>query len=76
MKQPNMNPALLRLLVVFPNVLSYFLLFGLVVYLITNYAFLRDNGALTVWAGITLLLAGMAGYTTYSIVKRIRAKVL
>lgn len=76
MNQPKMSPAVLRLLVIFPNLLSYVLLFGLVIYVITNYAFLSGTGAIKIWAIFIAILAPMSGYTTYSIVKRIRAGVL
>lgn len=76
MNQPKMNPAVLRLLVIFPNVLSYILLFGIIVFIATNYAALREAEALLTWGIIACVLAPMAIYTTYSIVKRIRAGVL
>lgn len=71
-----MNPAVLRLLVIFPNILSYFLLFGMVVYIITNYSVLVENGALKTWGIITAVFAPMVFYTTFSIVKRIKSGVL
>ncbi len=76
MNQPKMNPAVLRLLVIFPNVLSYILLFGVLVYLLTNYSALQAGGVLTFWIVLPIVLAPMAVYTTYSIVKRIKAGVL
>ncbi|WP_042475380.1 hypothetical protein [Bacillus ndiopicus] len=76
MNPPKMNPAVLRLLVIFPNVLSYILLLGIVVFIATNYAALHEAEALMTWVIIACVLAPMAGYTTYSIVKRIRAGVL
>lgn len=76
MNQPKMNPAVLRLLVIFPNVLSYLLLFGVIVYLLTNYSALQAAGALTFWIILPIVLAPMAVYTTYSIVKRMKAGVL
>lgn len=76
MEQPRMSPAVLRLLVIFPNVLSYVLLFGVIVYIVTNFAGIQEAGALNLWLIIAAVLAPMAIYTTYSIVKRIRAGVL
>lgn len=76
MNQPRMNPAVLRLLVIFPNVLSYFLLFGLIVYVVTNYSYLMENGAMKTWIIFIVILAPMAFYTTFSIVKRIKSGVL
>ncbi|UZM98139.1 acyl-phosphate glycerol 3-phosphate acyltransferase [Lysinibacillus sp. MHQ-1] len=49
MNQQKMPPALLRLIVIFPNVLSYLLLFGLIMFVITNYETLKATNNLTVW---------------------------
>ena len=76
MNQPKMSPAVLRLLVIFPNVLSYILLFGIIVYIITNYTFLKTAQSLNFWLIVLFVLTPMAIYTTYSIIKRIRAGVL
>ena len=76
MQQPTITPKLLRLLVVFPNVMSYILLFGVVVYIRTNLEFLKATDGLTMWLIIAALLGPISIYTTYSIVKRIRAGVL
>ncbi|KOY83302.1 acyl-phosphate glycerol 3-phosphate acyltransferase [Lysinibacillus macroides] len=73
MNQQKMPPALLRLIVIFPNVLSYFLLFGLIIFVITNYETLKANNNLTVWLIFIVVLAPAALYTTFSIVKKIRA---
>ncbi|MEK5232349.1 acyl-phosphate glycerol 3-phosphate acyltransferase [Lysinibacillus sp. FSL K6-0232] len=73
MNQQKMPPALLRLIVIFPNVLSYFLLFGLIVFVITNYEALKANDNLTVWLIFIAVLGPAAMYTTFSIVKKIRA---
>lgn len=74
--ETKINPALLRLLVIFPNVLSYFLLFGLIIYIATNFKGLQAAGALNIWLIITAVLAPMAIYTTYSIVKRVKSGTL
>lgn len=76
MNQPKISPAVLRLLVIFPNVISYMLLFGIIIYIVTNYTFLKSEEALNFWLIILVVLAPMSIYTTYSIVKRIRAGVL
>ncbi|MEK4229793.1 acyl-phosphate glycerol 3-phosphate acyltransferase [Solibacillus sp. FSL H8-0538] len=76
MNQPRMKPAVLRLLVIFPNLMSYILLFGVVVYIRTNLEALKAADALNVWLIIAAVLGPMAVYTTYSIVKRIKAGVL
>lgn len=73
MNGPKMNPALLRLLVIFPNVLSYILLFGIIVFIITNFQALQQTGGLILWGIVACVLAPMAAYTTYSIIKKIRA---
>ncbi|WP_341299527.1 acyl-phosphate glycerol 3-phosphate acyltransferase [Lysinibacillus sp. FSL H8-0500] len=73
MNQQKIPPALLRLIVIFPNVLSYFLLFGLIVFVMTNYETLKANNNLTVWLIFIVVLAPAAFYTTFSIVKKIRA---
>ncbi|CAM5710893.1 Acyl-phosphate glycerol 3-phosphate acyltransferase OS=Lysinibacillus sphaericus OX=1421 GN=LS41612_09540 PE=4 SV=1 [Lysinibacillus sphaericus] len=41
-----MPPAVLRLLVIFPNVLSYLLLGGLIIYVISNYEVLKTTESL------------------------------
>ncbi|MBD8026181.1 acyl-phosphate glycerol 3-phosphate acyltransferase [Ureibacillus sp. Re31] len=76
MNQTKINPAVLRLLVIFPNVLSYILLLGVIIYIITNFAGLKAANALTFWLILVVILGPMAIYTTYSIVKRIKAGVL
>ncbi len=76
MQQPTIAPKLLRLLVIFPNVMSYILLFGVVVYIRTNLELLKATDSLTMWLIIAALLGPIAIYTTYSIVKRIRAGIL
>lgn len=73
MNQQKMPPALLRLIVIFPNVLSYLLLFGLIIFVITNYETLKATDNLTVWLIFIVILAPAAAYTTFSIVKKIRA---
>ena len=73
---PKMNPGLLRLFVVFPNVLSYLLLIGVVIYILTNFSGLQAAGALTFWLVVLAVLVPMSLFTTYSIVKKIRAGTL
>ncbi len=68
-----MPPAVLRLLVIFPNVLSYLLLGGLIIYVTTNYEILKATESLKVWLIFIAVLAPAAAFTTYSIVKKIRA---
>jgi hypothetical protein len=73
MNQQKMPPALLRLIVIFPNVLSYLLLFGLIIFVNSNYDTLKATDNLTVWLIFIVVLAPAAAYTTFSIVKKIRA---
>ncbi|EFI67416.1 hypothetical protein BFZC1_17614 [Lysinibacillus fusiformis ZC1] len=73
MNQQKMPPALLRLIVIFPNVLSYLLLFGLIIFVMTNYETLKATNNLTMWIIFIVVLAPAAAYTTFSIVKKIRA---
>ncbi|WP_217581297.1 acyl-phosphate glycerol 3-phosphate acyltransferase [Lysinibacillus sp. GbtcB16] len=73
MNQQKMPPALLRLIVIFPNVLSYLLLFGLIMFVITNYETLKATNNLTVWIIFIVVLAPAATYTTFTIVRKIRA---
>ncbi|MGE7808060.1 acyl-phosphate glycerol 3-phosphate acyltransferase [Lysinibacillus capsici] len=73
MNQQKMPPALLRLIIIFPNVLSYLLLFGLIIFVMTNYETLKATNNLTVWIIFIVVLAPAAAYTTFSIVKKIRA---
>lgn len=73
MNQQKMPPALLRLIVIFPNVLSYLLLFSLIIFVMTNYETLKATNNLTVWIIFIVVLAPAATYTTFSIVKKIRA---
>lgn len=76
MQQPTMSPKVLRLLVIFPNVMSYILLFGVVVYIRTNLDLLKATNGLTMWLIIAAVLGPISIFTTYSIVKRIRAGAL
>lgn len=73
MNQPKMPPAVLRLLVIFPNVLSYLLLGGLIIFVSTNYEALKAAENLTIWLVFIAVLAPMAAFTTFNIVKKIRA---
>lgn len=76
MQQPTISPKFLRLLVIFPNVMSYILLFGVVVFIRTNLAELKATDSLTMWLIIAAILGPISIYTTFSIAKRIKAGVL
>ncbi|WP_108306885.1 acyl-phosphate glycerol 3-phosphate acyltransferase [Metalysinibacillus jejuensis] len=67
------HPALLRLFVIFPNILSYVLLIGLVIFVTSNYAILQQSGALAMWLAIIAILAPAALFTTYRIRQKIKA---
>lgn len=73
MDQQKIPPAVLRLLVIFPNVLSYLLLGGLIFFVSTGYEGLKAAGNLNIWLVSIAALAPMSMMTTYSIVKKIRA---
>lgn len=76
MQQPTISPKVLRLLVIFPNVMSYILLFGVVVYIRTNLDMLKATDGLTMWLIIAAVLGPISLYTTFSIVKRIKNGLL
>ncbi|MEK4385760.1 acyl-phosphate glycerol 3-phosphate acyltransferase [Solibacillus sp. FSL W7-1464] len=76
MQQPTISPKVLRLLVIFPNVMSYILLFGVVVYIRTNLDMLKATDGLTMWLIIAAVLGSISLYTTFSIVKRIKNGLL
>ncbi|MEK5080222.1 acyl-phosphate glycerol 3-phosphate acyltransferase [Solibacillus sp. FSL W7-1436] len=76
MQQPTISPKVLRLLVIFPNVMSYILLFGVVVYIRTNLEMLKATDGLTMWLIIAAVLGPISLYTTFSIVKRIKNGLL
>lgn len=76
MNQPTIPPKVLRLLVIFPNVMSYILLFGVVIFIRTNLDALKAADALTMWLIIAAVLGPISIYTTFSIVKKIRRGTL
>lgn len=67
------HPALLRLFVIFPNILSYVLLIGLIIFVTSNYAILQQSGALAMWLVIIAILAPAALFTTYRIRQKIKS---
>lgn len=75
-KKQKMDPKLLRLMVIFPNILSYFLLFGLIVFTFTQYAELKAAGNLWFWLVTTAVLAFMSVSTTWQISKKLKAGTL
>jgi len=71
-----MNPKILRLMVIFPNVLSYLLLIGVIVYTFTNFSGLQAAGGLWFWLLTTVVLATMSVTTTISISKKMKSGAL
>lgn len=76
MNQPKINPALLRLFVVFPNILAYCLLGGIIFFVVTNYEGLKEADALNFWLILLGIFIPITLYTTYSIIRKIRAGTL
>lgn len=76
MNQPKMNPGLLRLFIIFPNVLAYCLMFGVIFFVVSNYEELKAADALNFWLILLLIFVPMTVITTFSIIKRIRAGTL
>lgn len=70
------NPKLLRLMVIFPNVLSYLLLVGVIVFTFSNMAALQETGNLWFWLLTLGVLAFLSVTTTISISKKLKAGAL
>lgn len=71
-----MNPQLLRLMVIFPNVLSYLLLIGVIVFTLTNFSAIQEAGELWFWLLTLGVLAFLSVTTTLSISKKLKAGAL
>lgn len=71
-----MDPKLLRLMVIFPNVLSYLLLIGVIFFTFTNLGALQDSGNLWFWLLTLGVLAFLSISTTISISKKLKAGTL
>ncbi len=56
--------------------LSYALLIGVIVYIFTNFNGLRSADALDFWIILAAILAPVTIYTTYTIVKKMKAGTL
>lgn len=56
--------------------LSYALLIGIIVYVLTNFNGLKAADALNFWIIVAVVLAPMTFYTTYTIVKKMKAGTL
>lgn len=72
MNQPKINPGLLRLFVVFPNILAWFLMIGIIVFVASNFQELKAAGALTFWIIFLAIFVPITALTSYSIFKRIK----
>ena len=67
------NPQVLRLLVIFPNVMNYILAFGIGVFIFTSVDEMKAQGALSFWIIAFFAIIGVAMFTSISIFKRIRS---
>ena len=74
-KQPKqkINPGMLRLMIIFPNVLSYLLLIGVIVFTISNFSTLQAAGKLWFWLLTLVVLGFLSVTTTISISKKLKA---
>ena len=68
-----MNPQVLRLLVIFPNVMNYILAIGIGIFIMTSMEEMKAQDALTFWIVAFIAILGVAIYTSVSIIKKIRA---
>ena len=73
MQPQKMNPQVLRLLVIFPNVMNYILAFGIGFFLLTNADEMKTQGALAFWIIAFFAILGVGIYTSVSIYKKINA---
>lgn len=73
MQPQKINPKVLRLLVIFPNVMNYILAFGIGVFIITSMDEMKAQDALTFWVVAFVAILGVALFTTVSIFKKIQA---
>lgn len=76
MEKTKINPKMLRFMIIFPNILSYFLLIGIVIFLFTYGDSLKEAKLYTPWLIVTIALGVGSIYTTYSIVKKIKQGIL
>lgn len=76
MNQPKINPGLLRLFVVFPNLLAWCLMIGIIFFVITNFEELKAAEALSFWIILLAIFLPITMYTSYSILKRIKSGAL
>ena len=73
MQPQKMNPQVLRLLVIFPNIMNYILAFGIGVFIFTSVDEMKAQGALSFWIIAFFAIIGVAMFTSISIFKRIRS---
>ena len=67
------NPGMLRLMIIFPNVLSYLLLIGVIVFTISNFSTLQAEGELWFWLLTLVVIGFLSVTTTISISKKLKA---
>ncbi|MFC5557902.1 acyl-phosphate glycerol 3-phosphate acyltransferase [Ureibacillus thermophilus] len=72
MNQPKINPGLLRLFVIFPNILAWCLMIGIIFFVVTNFEELKAADALTFWVILLVVFIPITLTTSYSIIKRIK----
>lgn len=72
MNQPKINPGLLRLFVIFPNILAWCLMIGIIFFVVTNFEELKAADALTFWVILLVVFIPITLNTSYSIIKRIK----
>ena len=73
MQPQKINPQVLRLLVIFPNIMNYILAFGIGVFIFTSVDEMKAQGALSFWIIAFFAIIGVAMFTSISIFKRIRS---
>ena len=73
MQPQKINPQVLRLLVIFPNVMNYILVFGIGIFILTSMEEMKAQGAFTFWVVAFFAILAVAIFTSLSIIKRIRS---
>lgn len=73
MQPQKINPQVLRILVIFPNVMNYILAIGIGIFIMTSMEEMKAQDALTFWIVAFIAILGVAIYTSVSIIKKIRA---
>lgn len=71
-----MNQKLLRFMIIFPNILSYIILIGLIMIITVNIEGMKNSNMLIIWLIITVVLAIGSILTSFSIIKKIKKGLL